>query len=254
MTAIKCSGPVWSDCVELYGEWVFRMRQGMDGKRKASTSGKAVAVEWDSSLSLASEAWHDNRCSSQQPAVMTKSLCQVSSLLLGPGSSHYCQGFHRLQYNLNTNFITNSEHPIECFCLPPVAELWRPSTKRFLFTWKVATFSPPTSTLPLQELVVVNNVIRFYRGNFPVPFIRSLVIMQPVRNQFELLKFQLTATLCRGAWGGRGGRGELQVRERKQVPHWALLSLARVSRARLLTSTSEPQTRLAAPASSLVLV
>ena len=69
-----------------------------------------------------------------------------------------------------------------------------------------------------QSVVVVNNVIRLYRGNFPVPFIRSLVIMQPVRNQFELLKFQLTATLCRGAWGGRGGRGELQVRERKQVP------------------------------------
>ena len=49
-------GPVLADCVELHGEWVFRMRQGMDGKRKASTSGKAVAVEWDSSLSLASEA------------------------------------------------------------------------------------------------------------------------------------------------------------------------------------------------------
>ena len=73
-----------------------------------------------------------------------------------------------------------------------------------------------------QSVVVVNNVIRLYRGNFPVPFIRSLVIMQPVRNQFELLKFQLTATLCRG--GREEGRGEEgrergQVRERKQVPH-----------------------------------
>ena len=74
-----------------------------------------------------------------------------------------------------------------------------------------------------QSVVVVNNVIRLYRGNFPVPFIRSLVIMQPVRNQFELLKFQLTATLCRGGGGREGGGGEIereggQVRERKQVP------------------------------------
>ena len=36
--------------------------------------------------------------------------------------------------------------------------------------------------------------------------VAARVIMQPVRNQFELLKFQLTATLCRGAGGeGRGG-------------------------------------------------
>ena len=54
---------------------------------------------------------------------------------------------------------------------------------------------------------MVNNVIRLYRGNFPVPFIRSLVIMQPVRNQFELLKFQLTATLCGGGGRKGGGRG-----------------------------------------------
>ena len=63
-------------------------------------------------------------------------------------------------------------------------------------------------TTNLQQSEVVNNVIRLYRGNFPVPFIRSLVIMQPVRNQFELLKFQLTATLCRGGGRKGGGGGE----------------------------------------------
>ena len=67
----------------------------------------------------------------------------------------------------------------------------------------ISTFSLTTNT-NTRPRPVVNNVIRLYRGNFPVPFIRSLVIMQPVRNQFELLKFQLTATLCKG--GGEGGR------------------------------------------------
>ena len=55
---------------------------------------------------------------------------------------------------------------------------------------------------------MVNNVITLNRGNFPVPFIRSLVIMQPVRNQFELLKFQLTATLCMVAGGEEGGASQ----------------------------------------------
>ena len=115
----------------------------------------------------------------------------------------------------------------------------------------ISTFSLTTNT-NTRPRPVVNNVIRLYRGNFPVPFIRSLVIMQPVRNQFELLKFQLTATLCGGGREeGRGGEGRErgQVRERKQVPHWALLSLVRVSRAWLLTSTSEPQARLTGPPS-----
>ena len=59
---IKCAGgPVLADCVELHGEWVFRMRQGMDGRRKVS-SGKAVSGLTDCdtmgtcSLSLATEA------------------------------------------------------------------------------------------------------------------------------------------------------------------------------------------------------
>ena len=38
---IKCAGgPVLADCVELHGEWVFRMRQGMERRGEEA--------EWES--------------------------------------------------------------------------------------------------------------------------------------------------------------------------------------------------------------
>ena len=41
---IKCAGgPVLADCVELHGEWVFRMRQGMD--RRGSWVGKHLIIQ-----------------------------------------------------------------------------------------------------------------------------------------------------------------------------------------------------------------